>query len=72
MRQKASVEGTCEAFDQTQQQRNADMKVSNSQKSDKADDGISRETLNDWQRKDAAKKADEAKRRDSDSKDARK
>lgn len=72
MRQKASVEGTCEALDQTQQQRNADMKVNNSQKSDKADDGISRETLNDWQRKDAAKKADEAKRRDSDSKDARK
>jgi len=72
MRQKASVEGTCEALDQTQQQRNADMKVINSQKSDKADDGISRETLNDWQRKDAAKKADEAKRRDSDSKDARK
>ena len=72
MRQKASVEGTCEALDQTQQQRNADMKVNNSQKSDKADDGISRKTLNDWQRKDAAKKADEAKRRDSDSKDARK
>jgi hypothetical protein len=72
MRQKASVEGTCEALDQTQQQRNADMKVINSQKSDKTDDGISRETLNDWQRKDAAKKADEAKRRDSDSKDARK
>jgi len=72
MKQKASVEGTCEALDQTQQQRNADMKVINSQKSDKADDGISRETLNDWQRKDAAKKADEAKRRDSDSKDARK
>jgi hypothetical protein len=72
MRQKASVEGTCEALDQTQQQRNADMKVSNSQKSDKADDSISRETLNDWQRKDAAKKADEAKRRNSDSKDARK
>ena len=47
MKQKASVEGTCEALDQTQQQRNADMKVSNSQKSDKADDGISRETLND-------------------------
>jgi len=72
MRQKASVEGTCEALDQTQQQRNADMKVSNSQKSDKADDGISRETLNDWQRKDAAKKADEAKRRDADPKDERK
>ena len=72
MRQKAFVEGTCEALDQTQQQRNADMKVINSQKSNKADDGISRETLNDWQRKDAAKKADEAKRRDSDSKDARK
>jgi len=72
MRQKASVEGTCEALDQTQQQRNADMKVSNSQKSDKADDGISRETLNDWQRKDAAKKADESKHRDADPKDARK
>ena len=48
------------------------MKVNNSQKSDKADDGISRETLNDWQRKDAARKADEAKHRDADPKDARK
>ena len=48
------------------------MKVSNSQKSDKADDGISRETLNDWQRKDTAKKADESKHRDADPKDARK
>jgi hypothetical protein len=47
------------------------MKVNNCQKSDEADNGISRETLNDWQRKDAAKKADEAKRRDSDSKEAR-
>jgi hypothetical protein len=48
------------------------MKVNNSQKSDKADDGLPRETLNDWQRKDAAKKADEAKHRDADPKDARK
>ena len=72
MMRQNGVEGTCEALDQTQQQRNADMKVNNSQKSDKADDGISRETLNDWRRKDAAKKADEAKRRGSDSKDARK
>ncbi|WP_187399320.1 hypothetical protein [Bradyrhizobium paxllaeri] len=45
------------------------MKVSNSQKSDQAEDGISRETLNDWQRKDAAKNAGEAKRRDADLKD---
>jgi hypothetical protein len=35
--------------------------VSNSQKSDKADDGVSRDTLNDWQRKDAARKSGEAK-----------
>jgi hypothetical protein len=37
------------------------MKVSNSQKSDKADDGVSQDTLNDWQRKDAARKSGEAK-----------
>jgi hypothetical protein len=29
------------------------MKVSNNQKPSEADDGISRETLNDWQRKHA-------------------
>jgi hypothetical protein len=42
------------------------MKVSNSQKSGKTDDGISRETLNNWQRKDAARKSGEAKHRDQD------
>jgi len=35
------------------------MKVSNSQKSDKTDDGVSRDTLNDWQRRDAARKSGE-------------
>ena len=45
------------------------MKVSNGQKSDKTDDGVSRDTLNDWQRKDAAKNAHEAKHRDADPKD---
>ena len=37
------------------------MQVSNSQNSDKTDDGVSRKTLNDWQRKDAAKNTHEAK-----------
>jgi hypothetical protein len=42
------------------------MKVTNSQTSnktgnDKADDGVSRETLNEWQRKDTARRASEAK-----------
>jgi hypothetical protein len=37
------------------------MKVSDSQKSDKTDDSVSRDTLNDWQRKDAAKNTAEAK-----------
>jgi hypothetical protein len=46
------------------------MKVSNNQKSEKTDDGVSRDTLNDWQRKDAAKNAQEAKHRDADPKDA--
>jgi hypothetical protein len=46
------------------------MKVSNNQKSDKTDDGVSRDTLNDWQRKDAAKNASEMRHRESDSKDA--
>jgi hypothetical protein len=46
------------------------MKVSNNQKSEKTDDGVSRHTLNDWQRKDAAKNAREAKHRDADPKDA--
>lgn len=45
------------------------MKVSNSQKSSKTDDGISRETLNNWQRKDAARQSGEAKHREADSKD---
>jgi hypothetical protein len=46
------------------------MKVSNSQKSDKTDDGVSRDTLNDWQRKDAARKSGEAKHPEADPKDA--
>jgi len=46
------------------------MKVSNKQKSDNADDGVSRDTLNGWQRKDAAKNASEMKHRESDPKDA--
>ena len=39
--------------------REYDMKVSNNQKPSEADDGISRETLNDWQRKDAKKQRPE-------------
>ena len=39
--------------------REYDMKVSNNQKPSEADDGISRETLNDWQRKDAKKQRTE-------------
>ena len=46
------------------------MKVSNSQKSDKTDDGVSRDTLNDGQRKDAARKSGEAKHPEADPKDA--
>ena len=46
------------------------MKVSNSQKSDKTDDGVSRDTLNDWQRKDAARKSGEVKHPEADPKDA--
>jgi hypothetical protein len=48
------------------------MKVNSSQKSDKADEGVSRETLNDWQRKDAAKNANEANHRDANPKNERK
>jgi hypothetical protein len=44
------------------------MKVSNNQKSDKTDDGVSRDTLNDWQRKDAATR--ETKHPEADPKDA--
>jgi hypothetical protein len=46
------------------------MRVSNSQKSDKATDGVSRDTLNDWQRKDAARKAGEARHSEAKPKDA--
>jgi len=42
------------------------------QKSDKTGNGISRDTLNDWQRKDAAKTADEAEHREDASKDTAK
>jgi hypothetical protein len=42
------------------------MKVSNKQKSGKEDNSVSRETLNDWQRKDAAK----AKHHEADPKEA--
>jgi hypothetical protein len=37
------------------------MKVSNKQKPSDADDGVSRETLNDWQRRDAKKQSEAAK-----------
>jgi hypothetical protein len=37
------------------------MKVSNNQKPTKGDDGVSRETLNDWQRKDAKRQSQETK-----------
>jgi hypothetical protein len=46
------------------------MKVSNSQESRQTDDGISRATLNEWQRKDAAKTPGAAMHRDADPKDA--
>jgi hypothetical protein len=46
------------------------MKVSNSQESHQTDDGVSRGTLNEWQRKDAAKTLGEATHRDADPKDA--
>lgn len=46
------------------------MKVSNTQKSDKTDDGVSRDTLNDWQRKDAAKSTGKAKHPEAGPKDA--
>jgi hypothetical protein len=39
------------------------MKVSNIRNQIEADDGVSRNTLNDWQRKDAAKNARETKHR---------
>ena len=46
------------------------MKVSNNQKSGKEDNSVSRETLNDWQRKDAAKNAAKAKPHEADPKEA--
>lgn len=52
------------------QPRNVGMKVSNTQKSDKTDDGVSRDTLNDWQRKDAAKSTGKAKHAEAGPKDA--
>ena len=42
------------------------MKVSNNQKSGKGDNSVSRDTLNDWQRKDAAKNAAQAEHREAD------
>jgi hypothetical protein len=42
----------------------------NNQKNDKKDGGVSRDTLNAWQRKDAAKNAKDAKHREADPKDA--
>jgi len=39
--------------------REYDMKVSNNQQPSEADDGVSRETLNDWQRNDAKKQRPE-------------
>jgi len=47
-----------------------DMKVSNNQKSGEGDNSVSRDTLNDWQRKDTAKNAEEAKHREANPKDA--
>ena len=46
------------------------MKVSNNQKSGEGDNSVSRDTLNDWQRKDTAKNAEEAKHREANPKDA--
>jgi hypothetical protein len=46
------------------------MKVSNNEKSNKSDNSVSRDTLDDWQRKDAAKNAAEAKHREAEPKDA--
>ena len=48
------------------------MKVSNNQKSGKEDNSVSRETLNDWQRKDAAKNAAKTNHREADAKEPRK
>jgi hypothetical protein len=45
------------------------MKVNN-QKSGKEDNSVSRDTLNDWQRKDAAKNAAKAKQREAGPKEA--
>jgi hypothetical protein len=46
------------------------MKVSNNPKSEKPSDGVSRETLNDWQRKDAARRSGQAQPHEADPKDA--
>jgi hypothetical protein len=48
------------------------MRVSNNQKSGKEDNSVSRETLNDWQRKDAAKNAAKANHREAGAKEPRK
>jgi len=45
------------------------MKVSNKQNSGKGDNSVSRDTLNDWQRKDAAKNAAKVKHREADPKE---
>jgi hypothetical protein len=45
------------------------MKVSNHQKRKKSDDGISRETLNDWQRKDAVKQKQQVRDGEKDEKE---
>jgi len=47
------------------------MKVSNSQKPSDAQDGVSRDTLNDWQRKDSAnRRQQETPHKAGDPKDA--
>ena len=46
------------------------MKVSNNPKSEKPSDGVSRETLNDWQRKDASRRSGQAQPHEADPKDA--
>jgi len=46
------------------------MKVSNNQKSGEGDNSVSRDTLNDWQRRDTAKNAEGAKHHEANPKDA--
>jgi hypothetical protein len=54
------------------QYKGRSMRVSNDQKSGKGDNSVSRDTLNDWQRKDAAKNAAKTNHCEADAKEARK